>query len=90
MIALFGVMWFVLIRPQRKEEKRQQALRSALKRGDKVVTIGGAHAEIVAVGETTVDLKLGSGDEAAVVTFNKSAVGTVVNPGAAADAGKAK
>ena len=73
MVAIFGFMWFVLIRPQRKEEKRRKEMVDATKRGDQVVTIGGAHGEVEAVGETTVDVRLG-GDKGVVVTFNKSAI----------------
>ena len=42
MLALiFVVMWLFMIRPQRKQQKELQAFRDGLKRGDKVVTIGG-------------------------------------------------
>ena len=59
MVAIFGFMWFVLIRPQRKEEKRRKEMVEATKRGDEVVTIGGAHGVVETVGETTVDVRLG-------------------------------
>jgi preprotein translocase subunit YajC len=72
------LMMFLSTRGQKKEEKRLQELRSNLKRGDAVVTIGGAHGEVAAVGEGTVDVRFGKGDNAAVVTFNKSAIATVV------------
>lgn len=67
-------MYFLIIRPQRKEEKRRQELVGGMKAGHKVVTIGGLHAEVAAIGETTVDLKVGD----VVMTFNKSAVSTNV------------
>lgn len=70
------MMWLMVIRPQKKEEKRRKEMVDATKRGDEVVTIGGAHGVIEAVGEATVDLRLGKGDQAAVVTFNKGAIAT--------------
>jgi len=46
-------------------------LAAALKRGDKVMTIGGLHAEVAAVGETTVDLKVGESGRETVLTLRK-------------------
>lgn len=73
--GLFAIMYFLMIRPQQKQEKKRQAMIAAVKTGSKVVTIGGLHGVVVAVGEQTVDLKVGDSDKQAVVmTFNKSAV----------------
>ena len=47
MLALiFVVMWFFMIRPQRKQQKELQNFRDSLKKGDKVVTIGGIYGTI--------------------------------------------
>jgi len=73
-------------RSQKKEERKAQEMRSKLKRGDSVVTIGGMHGDVATVGEATVDIRLGSGDSAPVVTFNKSAIASI----AGADVAKAK
>ena len=55
MLALiFGVMWFFMIRPQRKQQKELQNFRDSLKKGDKVVTIGGIYGTICEVKEGTV------------------------------------
>ena len=90
MVGVFAVMWFLLIRPQKKEEKRRQELISATKRGDKVVTIGGLHGTVEAVGEQTIDLKVGEdGKNGIIMTFNKTAVLTNVTASTtAADAAK--
>lgn len=59
MLALmFLVMWLFMIRPQRKQQKELQEFRSALKKGDKVVTVGGIYGEIVEVSEKTVLIKV--------------------------------
>ena len=76
MVGVFAFMYFVMIRPQRKEEARKKEMLSALKRGDKVVTIGGVHGTVETVGEQTIDVRVGSGDTTVVVTFNKGAVGS--------------
>ena len=50
MVGIVGFMYFVLIRPQKKEEKKRKEMLSALKRGDKVVTIGGVHGTVETIG----------------------------------------
>ena len=61
-ILMFGaiilVMWLFMIRPQRKQQKEMQEFRNALKKGDKVVTVGGIYGEIVEVSEKTVLIKV--------------------------------
>ena len=61
-ILMFGaiilVMWLFMIRPQRKQQKELQSFRNALKKGDKVVTVGGIYGEIVEVNEKTVLIKV--------------------------------
>ena len=61
-ILMFGaiilVMWLFMIRPQRKQQKELQNFRSGLKKGDKVVTVGGIYGEIVEVNEKTVLIKV--------------------------------
>lgn len=73
--GLFALMYFFMIRPQQKQEKKRQEMISAIKSGTKVVTIGGLHGEVIAVGEQTVDLRVGESDKQSVVmTFNKTAI----------------
>ena len=55
MLALiFVVMWFFMIRPQRKQQKELQNFRDGLKKGDKVVTIGGIYGTVCEVKEGTI------------------------------------
>lgn len=59
MMGLMGVMfYFLLIRPQRKQQKEHQARVAALKIGDKVVTSGGIHGLISNVKDSTVTVKI--------------------------------
>jgi len=52
-MLIFAVMYFFMIRPQIKKQKKEAAFREALKVGDKVVTIGGIHGKISEIGKRT-------------------------------------
>jgi preprotein translocase subunit YajC len=73
-VAIVGVFYFLIIRPQSKKQKETQRMLSALKKGDRVVTIGGIHGVIQSVRESTVILRV---DENCKVEFSRSAIGTV-------------
>ena len=61
MLALiFVVMWFFMIRPQRKQQKELQAFRDGLKKGDKVVTIGGIYGTVCEIKENSVLIEVDS------------------------------
>ena len=60
MVVLFAVFYFFLIRPQRKKEKQTKAMLDALKKGDRVCTIGGIYGTIVSIKDDTVTLAVGS------------------------------
>lgn len=90
LVLMVLMMWFMVIRPQRKEEKRRKELIDATKRGDDVVTIGGVHGTVEAVGEATVDLRIGKGNGAIVATFNKGAIATNLSSERSAAAGGKK
>ena len=70
------IFYFLIIRPQKKRDKEAQAMIEALKKGDKVVTIGGIHGTIITVKEHTVVIKV---DDNARIEFSKSAVSSVLN-----------
>ena len=80
MVLMFVMMYVVLIRPQRKRQKELENLVKALKVGDEVVTIGGAHGVVTSLKEKTVMLRIADGVK---VEFDRSAVATVVNDPAA-------
>ena len=58
LILIFVVMWFVMIRPQRKQQKELEKFRNSLKRGDKVVTIGGIYGVVDEIKERQVIIKV--------------------------------
>ena len=57
-VLLIVVFWLFFIRPQSKKAKEEQKFRESLKKGDKVVTIGGFHGKVVEVKEKTVMISL--------------------------------
>lgn len=72
MLALiFAVMWFFMIRPQRKQQKELQNFRDALAKGDKVVTIGGIYGTIAEVKDNYVLLEV---DKDVKIRVNKQAI----------------
>ena len=72
MLALiFVVMWFFMIRPQKKQQKELQNFRDGLKKGDKVVTIGGIYGTICEVKEGSVLMEV---DNNVKIRVNKNAL----------------
>jgi len=53
-ILIFVVIWFFMIRPQRKKEKQQRLFRDQLGKGRWVITIGGVHGKILELSDTTL------------------------------------
>lgn len=74
-VGIIGVFYFFMIRPQQKKQKDLKNLLTALKKGDLVVTIGGIHARIYSVEETTFVLEL---DKGVKLTVEKSAVARTI------------
>ena len=58
MVLMFVVFWFLLIRPQVKRQKLHQAMLTALKKGDQVVTRGGLVGKISSVTDRTLTIEL--------------------------------
>ena len=58
LILIFVIMWFFMIRPQRKQQKELEKFRNSLKRGDKVVTAGGIYGTVDEIKDRTVLIKV--------------------------------
>ena len=78
LIAMFAVMYFIMIRPQMKKQKELRAMMDALAAGDEVVTNGGLMGKVTRVRESSVDLQIASGVE---VQMQKAAVVQVLPKG---------
>ena len=54
MVAVLGLMYVMMIRPENKRKKQAEEMRNSLKKGDKITTIGGIVGRVVMVNETTL------------------------------------
>ncbi len=61
LIFMFGIFYFLLIRPQQKKAKEHRALLDALKKGDTVVTAGGIYGKVTALDENVVTMEVATG-----------------------------
>ena len=61
LVLIFALMYFVMIRPQRKRQKEHQQLLEEMQRGDRVVTAGGIYGVVESISEDSVVIKIESG-----------------------------
>ena len=54
LVIIFGAMYFILIRPQRKKQKEEKKMRENLQVGDEIVTIGGIYGRVISLKEDTM------------------------------------
>ena len=79
MIALFfGIMYFMIIRPQSKKAKEHTTMLDALSKGDEVVTSGGILGKVVKMGDNFIELKV---SESANVKIQRHAITSVMPKG---------
>ncbi|MEH7504967.1 preprotein translocase subunit YajC [Neobacillus drentensis] len=71
LILMFVLFYFLLIRPQQKRQKAVQKMQTDLKKGDKIVTIGGLHGFIDSIDENKAVIKCGDGSR---LTFDRNAI----------------
>ena len=58
LILMFAIFYFMLIRPQRKKDKKVKEMLAALKHGDRVCTIGGIYGTITGIKDETIELSV--------------------------------
>jgi len=75
LILIVFIFYFLIIRPQNKKRKETEKMLSALKKGDRVITIGGLHGTVQNVKDSTVIIKV---DDNVKLEFLRSAVSSVV------------
>ncbi len=75
LLLILVIMYFLMIRPQNKKQKETQKMIEALKKGDKVITIGGIHGTVASTKENTIIVKV---EEGAKIEFNRTAIATVI------------
>jgi len=74
--ALVGLMWFMLIRPQRRKTQTQMTMQDQLRTGDEIITAGGLHATVRAIEDDVLEIELAPGTTA---RLDRRAVAAVVS-----------
>jgi preprotein translocase subunit YajC len=77
LLAMFGFLYFLMIRPQRAQQRKRAEMISALKPGDEVITTGGIYGEVVQLDEERVMLEI---DDDVRVAVARGAIASVVPP----------
>lgn len=67
LVVMFGVLYFFMIRPQKKKEKAVKNMLDALKPGDRICTIGGLYGTVVALKDDNVTITLGAKQNTVVI-----------------------
>ncbi len=76
-VLMGGIFYFMLWRPQKKEQEKRQNLLNSLKEGDEIITIGGIYGVITAISEKRVKVKVADGVE---IEMARNAVSGFQNP----------
>lgn len=89
MVAMIALLYFMMIRPQRKEQKRMQAMLDSMAIGDAVVTTGGFYGIIIDITDTDVIVEFGNNKNCRI-PMKKEAIAQIEKPEQAAAAAKAE
>ena len=84
MLLLFGIMYFVMLRPQKKEQKRLQAMLNDMEVGDSIVTTGGFYGVVIDMTEEDVIVEFGNNKNCRI-PMRKQAIAEVEKAGSAAE-----
>ena len=80
-VAIFGIMYFLLMRPQKKEKKRLAAMIADMEVGDTVLTTSGFYGVVIDISETDVIVEFGNNKNCRI-PMQKAAIMQVEKPGA--------
>jgi len=73
--GIFVIMYFLMIRPQKKKQKEKMAMLSAVEIGDKIISIGGIYGEVKQVKDNSVRVQI---DDHTRIELAKSSISTIV------------
>ena len=76
LVALFGLMWFLLIRPQRRRTQSQMLMQDQLRTGDEIITAGGLHATVRSIEDDVLEIELAP---ETIVRLDRRAVAAIVS-----------
>jgi preprotein translocase subunit YajC len=77
-IGMIAIFWFLLIRPQMRQQKQHREKIAGVKKGDQVVTAGGLLGKVIKVDENYAEIEIAQGVRVKAV---KSTIGDIVPPG---------
>lgn len=83
MILMLVVFYFILIRPQKKKEKKLREMIEALRVGDEVASIGGIHGKIARIKDNVLVLETGIGTMKSYIAIERSAISRLLKEGKA-------
>ena len=83
-VALFAIMYFMMWRPQKKEQKRLQAMLNDMEVGDSIVTTGGFYGVVIDMTEEDVIVEFGNNKDCRI-PMRKQAIAEVEKAGSAAE-----
>lgn len=86
-VVFLGIYFLLFILPQQRKRKQTESMLNNIKKGDKVVTIGGIHGKVVTAKEGEITIRVDSNAE---ITFDKSAISKVLNATQTSDNNKQK
>ena len=84
MVVLFGIMYFLMLRPQKKEQKRLQAMLNDMEVGDSIVTTSGFYGVIIDMTEEDVIVEFGNNKNCRI-PMRKQAIAEVEKAGSATE-----
>ncbi len=84
MVVLFGIMYFLMLRPQKKEQKRLQAMLNDMEVGDSIVTTGGFYGVVIDMTEEDVIVEFGNNKNCRI-PMRKQAIAEVEKAGSASE-----
>ena len=84
MVVLFGIRYFLMLRPQKKEQKRLQAMLNDMEVGDSIVTTGGFYGVVIDMTEEDVIVEFGNNKNCRI-PMRKQAIAEVEKAGSAAE-----
>ena len=76
-VGMIAIFWFLIIRPQMRQQKEHQTKVAGLKRGDEVLTAGGVVGKVMKVEDVYAELEIAKGVRVRVL---KATIGDVINP----------
>ena len=76
-VVLFALLWFLLIRPQRRRGEAQLVMQDNLRKDDEIITAGGLHGTVVSIEDDVLEIEIAKG---IVVRLDRRAVAAVVKP----------